>query len=138
MKTSKTVEAKSEFDTVLVEAIDDALSAVGSAPKVAICLHLEKKYGMEKALIPQRIDDFSNALEEIFGLGARHLEILIMKYLHAKIGNICEIDGNQLFMPDFTFKEYVTTMRLNFNKATQKKDDLEVLIVDGEKKVQYN
>ena len=82
MKTSKTVETKLEFDNVLIEAIDDALSSVGNAPKMAICLHLQKKYGIKMTLIPQRIDDFSNALEEIFGLGARHLEILIMKHLH--------------------------------------------------------
>jgi hypothetical protein len=39
--------------------------------------------------IPYSVEGFSYALEQIFGLGARHLEILFMKNLHAKVEVTC-------------------------------------------------
>ena len=70
---------RKKFETVLVEAVDEAFSTLGESVKTSIYFHLEHKFIIPKQDIPYRIDDFSDALERIFGIAAKHLEILIMK-----------------------------------------------------------
>ena len=80
-----TVVAEGSFFKMLGEAIDEAFSSLGESARDAIYFHLEKSFGIRNSEIPYRIDDFSNALEKIFGPGARHLEIMFMKNLYAKV-----------------------------------------------------
>ena len=101
-----------EFDTLLLEAVDEGLSSVGDSSKQAIYFHLEKTFRIEKEEIPLKIEDFAEAIEKIFGLGANFLEILIMKHLYSKIGQ----DSGQLEpVSDFSFREYVTAARIGFS-----------------------
>ena len=51
-------------------------------------------------------------LEKIFGVGARFIEILIMKNLHAKIGQPLEIEKEC----SLEFVEYVSAVEHNFLK----------------------
>jgi hypothetical protein len=53
-----------------------------------------------KPEIPFRIDDFQNALEKLFGIGTRHLEILIIKNLHEKIKIKYKRDMPRWVVPD--------------------------------------
>ncbi len=85
-----TVGAEQSFYEVLSGAIDEAFSSLGESVREAIFFHPEKTFGIRRSEIPYRIDDFSDALERIFGLGARRLEILFMKNLHAKVGTVCK------------------------------------------------
>lgn len=101
-----------EFDTLLREAVDEGLSSVGDSSKQAIYFHLEKTFRIEKEEIPLKIEDFAEAIEKIFGLGANFLEILIMKHLYNKIGQ----GSDQLeSVSDFSFGEYVTAARRGFS-----------------------
>ena len=75
------------FETLLVEAVDEGLSALGDSAKQAIYFHLEKTFSIEKQNIPNKIEEFTNAIEKIFGLGAKILEIKIIKYLYEKVGH---------------------------------------------------
>ena len=105
-------DGRKKFETVLLEAVDDAFSTLGENVKTSIYFHLEHKLIIPKQDIPYRIDDFSDALERIFGIAAKHLEILIMKKLHEKITCFYEWDGPSWLVPDLTFRQYVELLRL--------------------------
>ncbi len=76
-----------EFERLLIDAIDESLSSLGQSAKQAIYYHLDKSFKIKKAEIPLKIEEFTIALEEIFGDGAKLLEIQMMKRLHEKAGN---------------------------------------------------
>jgi hypothetical protein len=112
---------KKTFDDLLLEAINEALSSLGETPKTAIYFHLEKTFNIKKQEIPHRIEDFTSALEEIFGLGAMHLEILFMKHLHAKIGGVYE----WVEPKDFTFPTYVHMIKQNLVYKSENGKEME-------------
>jgi hypothetical protein len=87
-----TVGAEQSFSEALSGAIDETFSSLSESVREAIFFHPEKTFGIRRSEIPYKIDDFSDALERIFGLGARHLEILFIKNLHAKVGTVCKCD----------------------------------------------
>jgi len=126
-----------DFSRVLAESIDEALSALGEDVKVAIYFHLENKFGIKKHDIPQKIDGFSDALERIFCLGARYLEIMFMKNLHGKIGIVCKWDSPEWVIPEVTFQEYVNLMKQKFEDAGASEKKIEVFVDAGEKQEQY-
>ena len=74
------------FEELLAEAVDEGLSSLGDSAKQAIYFHLEKTFSIEKQNIPNKIEEFTNAIEKIFGLGAKTLEIRIIKSLYEKVG----------------------------------------------------
>lgn len=98
---------KHAFEELLLEAIDNGLSSLGESSKQAIYFHLEKRFHIKKQEIPLRVEDFTDAIEKIFGLGADFLEILIMKRLHEKIRGASKCSETA----DFTFVEYITMTR---------------------------
>lgn len=131
-----TVGAEPSFDHMLLEAIDEAFSSLGESVKAAIYFHLENTFGINKSDIPSRTADFSNALEKIFGPGARHLEILFMKNLHDRVGVTCEWPAYKWplckwVIPEVTFQEYIDLIKRNF-EGTYKKEEMEVLIDEYE------
>jgi hypothetical protein len=83
------ISANKSFEQILLEAIDRALSNLGEGAQASIYFHLEDKFKIRKHEIPQRVDEFSDALERIFGRGACTLEMLFMKSLHSKIKLVC-------------------------------------------------
>jgi hypothetical protein len=121
---------KKAFDRVLLKAIDEALLSLGESPKTAIYYHLESVFNIRKQEIPRRIGDFSKALEQLFGLGARHLEILFMKSLYAKLTGVREWASVEWVVPEMTFREYVHLMRQKFEGA--KRDEVEMGILANE------
>ena len=120
------------FDSVLLDTIDLAFSALGQNVKVSIYFHLEAKFGLTKKNIPDRIGDFSNALDQIFGKAARSLEILIMKHLNEKIKCNYSWVGPKWLVPDLTFEKYINLVRLSV-EGSGKMEDLEVLLNDYQK-----
>ena len=125
------------FDQILLNAIDDALSSLGENLKTSIYFHLEDLFKIRKQEIPSRISDFSSALEQIFGLGARHLEILFIKNLHAKIKVTCKWPTykwplSKWIVPEMTFQEYVQRMRQNFEAANENKIEMGILVNEHE------
>jgi hypothetical protein len=74
------------FEEILSESIDESFSWLGESGKRTIYFHLEKEYKISKQDIPYRIEDFTEAIEDVFGLGAKVLEIKIMKHLFTKMG----------------------------------------------------
>ena len=78
------------FDMLLQEAVDEGLSSLGNSSKQVLYFYLEKTFKINKSDIPHKIEEFTDAIEKIFGLGAKFLEILIMKRLYEKVGEVLE------------------------------------------------
>jgi len=73
------------FIEALMESVDEALSVLGEESKQTVYLHLEKKHNLRKQDIPYKIEEFSEALELLFGNAAKIVQVLIMKSLFKKI-----------------------------------------------------
>jgi len=76
-----------DFKKLLLEAVDEGLSSLGDSAKKAIYFSLENTFTIKKQDIPNKIEEFTEAIEKIFGHGAKILEISIMKHLYEKVGN---------------------------------------------------
>jgi hypothetical protein len=107
---------KHSFEKLLLNAIDEGLSALGESPKRVVYFYLEKKFNISRREIPDKIEDFVEALEKIFGLGAKFLQILIIKQLYQKIEKNLEWNEEQT---DLTFTEYIVAARRSYLKKTQ-------------------
>ncbi|MCW4005172.1 MAG: hypothetical protein NWF04_01030 [Candidatus Bathyarchaeota archaeon] len=88
MKTERTKIANppQDFDDVLLQAIEDGLTNLGESPKQIVYFHLEKKFSLKKEDIPKHLENFSLALQSIFGVGGRSIETMILKSLCLKYG----------------------------------------------------
>jgi hypothetical protein len=139
---------RENFDRLLLDATDEALSSLGEDAKVSIYSHFEDLFKIRKQEIPSKLNDFSNALEQIFGLGTRHLEVLFMKNLHAKVGGLYKWEGPRWLVPEMKFLEYVKLMKLcygdqgrigevEFLIAVEEKQEQEVWIDAEEKQEQH-
>jgi hypothetical protein len=100
------------FDKLLLEAVDEALSSLGESARQAIYFHLENRFKIAKGDIPYHLKDFADGLEKIFGLGARFIEILIMKNLYGKIGQPLEWNESK----ELVFVEYVASAKQSCSK----------------------
>jgi hypothetical protein len=129
--------SEKDFEQILFEAIDETLSNLGESVKTAIYFHLKASFKIKKQEIPYRLGDFSDALERIFGLGARILEISFMKNLHSKIGLVCKWPTwCKWVIPEVTFQEYVCLMKQKFEEAGAKEEEIGVLLDAGEEQEQ--
>jgi hypothetical protein len=117
-KNALTQKERANFNRLLLEAIDETLSCLGESSKTATYCHLETVFSIKKEQIPNMIDDFSRALESLFGLGAKFLEIMFMKSLHAKVRVAGEGVSCEWVVPDLTFKEYVDLMKQRFEETS--------------------
>ena len=84
------MESKSRnrnFDEILVGAIDEAFSSLGASCKQSIYFQLEKAFKIKKNDIPYKIEEFTDAIEKLFGPGAKILEIKIIRHLYEGIGH---------------------------------------------------
>ncbi len=99
--------ARKNFDKLLIEAVDDALSSLGESAKLAIYFHIEDKFKIPKEKIPNHVKEFAEGLEKIFSSGAKFIEILIMKKLYERIGEPLEWDQSR----ELTFAGYVEVAR---------------------------
>ena len=76
--------------------------------------------GIKKSEIPFRISDFQNALEKIFGVGTRMLEILFIKNLHNQIKIEFKKDLPSWVVPDITFQEYIRLVRMAYENSSER------------------
>jgi len=78
--------SQSNFEKILLSAVEEGLSSLGDSSKNAIFFHLENSFKIKKEKIPSNLKEFKEALEGIFGPGATFLESMIMKSLYDKLG----------------------------------------------------
>ena len=112
----KTLTVRSpEFNKILQNAIDDALVSLGESVKQAIYFHIDVKFKVPKDNISENLEEFQSGLEKIFGAGARFIEILIMRNLHAKIGLSLDVNGTNL-----EFIKYVNAAEQSYLSQSMK------------------
>jgi len=100
-----------EFNLIMLEAVDEALSFLGESAKRAIYYHLEEKFKIRREEIPIKIEDFAKAIEKIFGMGAKIIEMQIMKSLYKRVGR------NFKYVPkkkDLLFTAYLKAVKNHF------------------------
>ena len=94
------------FQKLLLEAVDSTLASLGNSARQSVYYHLKKKFDISRDEIPSRIEDFDHGLEQIFGVGTRFLEVLMMKKLYEEMGSkgkILRLDQRK----EFNFVDYV-------------------------------
>jgi hypothetical protein len=74
-----------EFNHFLIESIDEAITLLGEPVKNEFYLRLEVNFNMGKNDIPQRLEEFSDILQKVFGFGASRLEVKFLRNLDSKI-----------------------------------------------------
>jgi len=111
-KNRETGKKTMNFEEALLEAIDEGLSLLGESAKRAVYFHLEKDFEMNRLEISYRIEEFTDAIENIFGTGAKILEIQIMKCLFKKVGYTFKLYPRQ---KNLTFTEYIAAIKLRNN-----------------------
>ena len=101
-------QPEEEFKVVIIETVDESLASFSNLDKQAVYFQLEKTYNIKKEEIPCKMDSFADAIEEMFGIGAKLVEMRIIKALHKRIPEF-------VFFPierEIGFKEYVASLRI--------------------------
>ena len=106
------------FENHLLEAIDEGLSILGESGRQAIYYRLEKNFKIKKQKIPYKIEEFTDAIERIFGDGTKILEIRIMKFLFKKVRYAFKEYPK---LESLTFMEYIEVTKLAMNNFGKRK-----------------
>jgi hypothetical protein len=98
---------KNQLDATIMEAVDESLASFGDSVRKVVYFQLKNNYNVAKQEIPAKIEEFASAIQGIFGIGARLIEIKIIETLHAKVEGF-------LFIPkgeNLLFKDYMQNVR---------------------------
>lgn len=74
-----------EFKKDLLNAIDKGPLVLGESVRHAIYYHVERKHQLRREEIPDKIESFHKALQNLLGAGAEVLEKLIAKELYGRL-----------------------------------------------------
>ncbi|MCW4043946.1 MAG: hypothetical protein NWE94_00315 [Candidatus Bathyarchaeota archaeon] len=99
--------SESDFEKLLLEAVDEGLASLGESSRQAIYFHMEKSFNVKKQEIPRKTEAFAVAVEKIFGVGANFLEALILKSLSKKAG----LKDYQIALEGLTFAGEVANIK---------------------------
>jgi len=99
------------FEKLLLEAVDEGFSMFGDSSKEAVYLHLSEAFNINKHEIPYKFEEFVNAIEKTFGLGAKILQIELLKHLHKKFGQSFKYHSED---DDLKLTDYVAALRQFF------------------------
>ena len=76
---------RAELRKALLEAVDHGLQVPGEIVRAAIYDRIEKSYGLKREEIPERLEAFHNALEDLLGRSAKVMERVIAKSLYSRL-----------------------------------------------------
>jgi hypothetical protein len=113
LREKKKKSCEGSFDAIIIEAVDEIFSSIGHSCKQDIYFQLENTFKIKKQEIPLRIEDFANAIEQIFGIGAKFIEMKIIEVLHKKTQGFMYFPKKK----DLMFTEYVASLRRFFMTA---------------------
>ncbi len=95
------------LDKKILEVIDESLTSFGESVKQVVYFQLQTNRHVEKQDIPSRIEEFASTVEEIFGVGARLIEMKIMETLYARTEGFVYTPGRK----DLMFRDYMQSAR---------------------------
>jgi hypothetical protein len=96
----------------MIEAVDESFSSFGHSFKQTIYFQLENTFKIKKQEVPLKIKDFANAVEQIFGIGAKIIEMKIIEVLHEKTHDFMYFPKKE----DLVFTEYVASLRRFYDR----------------------
>jgi len=102
------------FKKTLLRAVDSGLLLLGETPRKAIFYHLNAKFQLERENILEKIEEFAQALNAIFGSGAEIIEKFIVKELYRRLRFDFEEKMN------FEFADYVRQAEQSVSDMKQK------------------
>jgi hypothetical protein len=90
-----------DLGKILLEAVDEGLLVPGEIVRTAIYERLERSYQLKRGEIPEKLETFHLALEDLLGKSAKVMERLIAKSLYRRLKlNFTQHD-------DWTLVDYV-------------------------------
>jgi hypothetical protein len=105
--TEKKEKSEISFDETVTESIDEVFASLGENVKQAMYSYLENKYRMRKQQIPRMIEDFTNAIELIFGDASKLVELKIIEKLQSKVNGFSyKSKSTEMF-----FAEYLAALQ---------------------------
>jgi len=107
LRKEKHKPRENSFETAMIEAVDEGFSSLGHFSKQAFYLRLEHTFKIKKQEIPYKIEEFAAAIEQIFGVGAKLIEIRIIEALHERIQDFVHFPKKG----ELVFTEYVVSLR---------------------------
>lgn len=104
----------SNFDDLVIEAIDQTFSKLGIKVKQTFYSYLENNFTLNREEIPDKIGHFVYALEQIFGTGALLIQIDVVKNLRQRVPSfVYSTESSNL-----SFEAYLTSLKQHFNLST--------------------
>ncbi len=103
-------QSVNNLDMTILEAVDKSLASFGESVRQVVYYQLDTIYHVRKQDVPCRIEEFANALEEIFGVGARLIEMRILETLYSMSGGFVYFPKGK----DLVFKDYMLSIRSYF------------------------
>jgi len=97
---------ENSFETAIMDAIEEGLAPFGQSNKQTIYLYIENTFKIKKQEIPYKIEEFAEAIEQIFGAGAKLIEIRIIEALHEKNQDFVHLPKKG----ELVFTEYVANL----------------------------
>ena len=95
-------EPRNNFETALIQAIDEVLTSLGENVKQATYSYIENKCEISKDQIPSMLDTFTSGLESLFGNAAGLVELKIIEKLQSKTqGFMYKSKGREIFFADY-------------------------------------
>ena len=107
LRKKKHKPRENSFETAMIEAVDEGFSPFGHSGKQAIYFQLENTFKIKKQAIPYKIEEFADAIEQIFGAGVKLIKIRIIEALHERIQDFVHFPKKG----DLVFTEYVANLR---------------------------
>jgi hypothetical protein len=104
---TKRKSMKNQLDATIMEAIDESLASFGDSVRQVIYFQLQNAYHVSKQEIPTKLEEFAAAIEGVFGIGARLIEMKIIETLYAKAEGFLYVPKDE----DLLFKDYVQNLR---------------------------
>ena len=108
LREKKQNSCETSFEATLIKAVDDSFSSFGHSCKQAIYFQLENTFKIQKQEIPFKIAEFADSLQQIFGIGAKLVELKIIGALHEKIRDFTYFPVKE----DLVFTEYIESLRI--------------------------
>ena len=70
----------------LLQATDQGLAVLGEIVRAAIYERIERSYQLKREEIPEKLETFHQALQDLLGAGAKVMEKLIARNLYRRLG----------------------------------------------------
>ncbi|HIJ09023.1 TPA: hypothetical protein HA274_06810 [Candidatus Bathyarchaeota archaeon] len=106
LNDKRSVVSRRSRERVISEAVDDSLSSFGEPIRQLVYSQLETSFEIKKQEIPFRINEFAEAVEEMFGEGAKLIEAKIIQKLHEKAQGFIHFPKGE----DLLFTEYLDSL----------------------------